>query len=108
DVLGDLPERAAVPFVATTQVVWRSTWRASRLALAALYATCEGYAALHFMRVPLFIANGSGLSLDDARFGLGGGFSHMEIPQPGCSRERYWIPGWVPPRGDVLGAPDTP
>ncbi len=108
DVLGDLPERAAVPFVATTQVVWRSTWRASRLALAALYATCEGYAALHFMRVPLFLANGSGLSLDDARFGLGGGFSHMEIPQPGCSRERYWIPGWVPPRGDVLGASDTP
>ncbi|MFY7922859.1 MAG: metal-dependent hydrolase, partial [Gemmatimonas sp.] len=42
DVLGDLPERAAAPFVATTQVVWRSTWRASRLALAALYATCEG------------------------------------------------------------------
>ena len=108
DVLGALPVRDVVPFIATPQVQWRSTWRTSRQALAALYATCEGYAALHFMRVPLFVATGSGYSLDDARFGLGGGFSHVDIPTPGCSRETYWVPGWVPPRGDLVGGTAAP
>lgn len=102
DVLSVFPERELPPFTATGAVQWRSTWSSSRASLMALNDTCEGNAALHFMRVPIFQRGRGGMVLDDARFGIGGGFSNVTIAANGCSLVRPWIPGWVPPRLDLL------
>lgn len=86
-------------------VHWEQEWVAPRSDLVELSRqNCEVAAALHFMRVPFWrvLANGN-IVLSDLRFGDGsGGFAEITTPtqRTGCVGT---IPGWRPPRSDVLG-----
>jgi inner membrane protein len=107
DVLAGLDQRSEPVFRGTAAVTWRSSWSVPLSEFEALTrARCEVDAALHFMRAPVWQRMGAGqLLLSDARFGVGGGgFSEVILPATGaCSLQDPWIPGWEPPRADVLG-----
>jgi hypothetical protein len=54
----------------------------------------------------VWVERGNGtVLLSDARYGVsGGGFAELVLapyPTP-CSLTRSWVPGWEPPRADVL------
>ena len=106
DVLAGLSGTGEPVFSATATVTWRSSWSAPISSLAALARTrCEVDAALYFMRAPVWQPVGRDqLLLSDARFGVGGGgFSEVQLPATGaCTLQEPWIPGWEPPRSDVL------
>lgn len=108
DVLAGLAGRADPLFVPTASVVWRSSWSAPLADLPTLARVrCEVHAALYFMRTPVWQrVSPAQLLLSDARFGIGGsGFSDVVVPTNGaCSFPNGWIPGWVPPRTDLLDA----
>lgn len=109
DALAQLPDVSpTVPFDTTSRAVqWRSTWASPRAELVALATDrCEFAVALRFMRTPVWqeFANGR-ILLSDARYGVGGGgFSDVLIPPypTPCSLTNRWVPGWVPPRDDLL------
>jgi len=96
------------PLTASSAMVWRQTWSASRREMVALAGTnCEFSAALRFMRVPVWQAAPNGrISVADLRYGVnGGGFAALDLaPQTArCALpEHAWVPGWEPPRQDVL------
>ena len=106
DVLTGLRAQAAPVFAASARVQWRSSWSTPVDSLVSLvHSRCEVEAALHFMRAPVWQSLGNGrLRLSDARFGVtGGGFSEIEIPTTGaCTLRDPWIPGWTPPRAELL------
>jgi inner membrane protein len=108
DVLAPLVERADPVFVSTANVSWRSSWSAPLAELPRMARErCEADAALYFMRTPVWQrVTPAQLLLSDARFGIGGsGFSDVVVPTSGdCSFSNGWIPGWVPPRADLLDA----
>jgi inner membrane protein len=106
DVLSGLRAHRAPVFLPSAKVAWRSSWSTPLPSLAALARSrCEVDAALYFMRAPVWQSLDNGrLLLSDARFGVGGGgFSEIELPPAGaCTLRAPWIPGWVPPRAELL------
>ena len=111
DPLATLPTSVpVVPFDSTSAAVqWHRSWTAPRAELVALAAErCEFAVALRFMRTPVWQEYGNGtIVLSDARYGVGeGGFSDVVIPGvPGaCPLAGRWVPGWVPPRLDIIAA----
>jgi inner membrane protein len=108
NVLAALPGVSpAVPIDSSAALRWRSTWAVPRSELVALATErCEFAAALRFMRTPVWVERGNGtVLLSDARYGVsGGGFAELVLaPYPApCSLTRSWVPGWEPPRADVL------
>ncbi|GAB1342876.1 hypothetical protein MASR1M101_20030 [Gemmatimonas sp.] len=106
DVLANFAGRTDPVFAPTASVAWRSSWSAPLADLPMLARErCEVHAALHFMRTPVWQrVSPAQLLLSDARFGIGGsGFNEVVVPtNGGCSIPNGWIPGWVPPRTDLL------
>jgi inner membrane protein len=107
-ILAALPNASpAVPLDSSRALRWRRSWAVPRSEMVALATErCEFAAALRFMRTPVWVERGNGtLLLSDARYGVsGGGFAEVMLePYPApCSLLRAWVPGWVPPRADVL------
>jgi inner membrane protein len=111
DPLATLPTSTpVVPFDSTSAAVqWQRSWTVPRAELVALAAErCEFAVALRFMRTPVWQEYGNGtIVLSDARYGVGeGGFADVVIPGvPGaCPLAGRWVPGWVPPRMDIITA----
>jgi len=109
DPLANLPTSTpVVPFDSTSAAVqWHRSWTVPRAELVALAAErCEFAVALRFMRTPVWHEYGTGtIVLSDARYGVGdGGFAEVEMPGvPGpCPLVGRWVPGWVPPRMDII------
>ena len=109
DPLANLPTSTpVVPFDSTSAAVqWLRSWTVPRAELVALAAErCEFAVALRFMRTPVWQEFGNGtLVLSDARYGVGAdGFSDVVLAgRPGpCPLVNRWVPGWVPPRLDII------
>ena len=85
-------------------IAWRQVWSAPADELRTLSEThCEVAAALEFMRAPIWEqgANG-GVRLSDVRYGSGGtSFADVEFAAT-PARCPAFVPGWIPPRQDVL------
>jgi inner membrane protein len=102
----ELPTAVPTPTHASSPTVrWGAEWSAPRAELVTLARThCEVAAALRFIRVPIWnrLPDG-GIALSDLRYGGGRGFADLELAaRPARCPTR--VPGWVPPRQDVLGA----
>jgi inner membrane protein len=85
-------------------VAWERSWHAPVAELERLSAErCDVAAALEFMRVPVWEIDPSGdVTISDFRFGFGGdGFADVALPASPVPCPR-WVPGWTPPRADVL------
>ncbi len=95
---------AIATHTSTESVHWSNEWSAPLADLTRLVATnCELAAAMEFIRVPIWstLPNGD-VEIGDARFGVGArGFASVTaLPHPAkCPR---WLPGWAPPRADLL------
>lgn len=108
-VLAPLPGAVStVPFATSSRLQWRASWTAPIDAFITLATErCEFAAALRFMRLPVWTSRRDGrLQLSDARYGVSGdGFAELVLEPSAapCSlSSRSWVPGWVPPRDDVL------
>ena len=89
----------------TTTVRWGREWSAPRAELATLARShCEVAAALRFIRVPIWsrLPDG-GVALSDLRYGGGRGFADLELAAS-PARCPTMVPGWEPPRRDLLDA----
>jgi inner membrane protein len=97
---GRAPTHASSPTVR-----WGAEWSAPRAELVMLARThCEVAAALQFIRVPIWSRLPDGrIALTDLRYGGGRGFADLELAA-NPARCPTLVPGWVPPRRDVLGA----
>jgi hypothetical protein len=99
--------RTVLPSVHTSnrRIAWGGEWRAPVQELIALASTnCEIAAALEFIRVPVWTRRADGtVELSDLRYGEGGGSfaSIISSERPSVCPEH--VPGWVPPRRDVIG-----
>jgi inner membrane protein len=101
--------RTVLPSVhaSTRSIAWGGEWRAPVQGLAALASTnCEIAAALEFIRVPVWTRLGDGtIEMSDLRFGEGGGSFASIVASERPSLCPRHVPGWVPPRRDVIGVP---
>jgi len=91
--------------VSDRHVRWEGQWSAPASELVALaHSRCEIAAALQFVRVPIWRTLPDGtLRLADLRFGEGDGFSTIDVP-PASEPCPTAVPGWRPPRRDIIGA----
>ena len=86
------------------RIAWGTSWRGSLRELTALaHDNCEAAAALRFMRMPTWhVLPGDRIRLSDARYGEGpGSFASVDIAAHPTACPRF-VPGWTPPRADVL------
>jgi hypothetical protein len=89
----------------TAQTRWGGEWSAPRAELAALAGTnCEIAAALRFIRVPAWTRRADDtIQLYDLRYAdRRGGFAEL-VTASRVDRCPGAVPGWTPPRRDVLG-----
>ena len=88
---------------ATDLVHWEREWSAPQAELVALAAgNCEVAAALRFIRVPIWRRDADGtIALSDLRY-AGAGFTDVRTPARPAECPTG-VPGWEPPRADVLG-----
>lgn len=85
-------------------IAWRQVWSAAADELRTLAEThCEVAAALEFMRAPIWEQDAGGrIRLSDLRYGSGGGsFADVEFEATPAKCPDF-VPGWIPPRQDVL------
>lgn len=103
---GGVPGNTLSTRIATSSVRWIAAWSAPLTDLNRIVQTnCEVAAAMQFIRVPVWreLQNGA-IEIGDIRFGsLTGGFSSITA-QPSPSPCPRWVPGWTPPRQDLLTA----
>jgi len=87
----------------TTEVVYRGQFSAPARELVELSRWCQARAFLRFSRVPYWTQDQEpGTILGDLRYDRTPGLDFADLrvlPEP-CPR---WVPGWVPPRQDVIG-----
>ncbi|HMC54423.1 MAG TPA: metal-dependent hydrolase [Gemmatimonadaceae bacterium] len=86
-------------------VHWGGEWSAPVAELATLAReSCPAFAALRFIRVPVWRAlDDSTVAMGDARYGGtgGGGFTRMTVSRRSTRCPRG-VPPWIPPRADIL------
>lgn len=93
--------------VATASVRWGGTWSAPLADLRRIVQqNCEVSAAMQFIRAPVWRESpGGAVEIGDIRFGsLTNGFASITTAKNpvGCPR---FVPGWIPPRHDLLSTP---
>jgi inner membrane protein len=98
------------PSPATTEIRWRSVFRAPRAELSELaLSSCVAAAFLRFSRVPYWTKAERGYVVGDLRYDRNPGLDFADIPlaPPGSSDEKCpaAVPPWTPPRLDVLDLP---
>ena len=93
----------ARPSTATIQ--WNVSWRGRLAELRDLVTTnCHAAAAMEYIRVPQWRTNADGsIELYDARYG-DRSFASVTIPSTPTPCPRF-VPGWRPPRHDLLASP---
>jgi inner membrane protein len=90
----------------TSGLQWDGAWSAPVADIASLgRASCPAFAAMRFIRAPIWrVLGDSTVLLGDARFGggSGNGFTDVRVPRnsAGCPTA---VPPWTPPRADLLG-----
>lgn len=86
---------------------WGWRWQAPVAELQALAAErCDVSAALHFIRVPIWRRSPDGaVTLFDLRYGDGDDSFTTIVSRPGVTCA-WTVPGWEPPRRDLLEAID--
>ena len=96
----------ASPRPSTRAVHWDSEWSAPIAELSMLAReSCPAFAALRFIRVPVWQSTSAGaLLLGDARYdgGTGSSFSDVRVARQSSACPRA-VPPWTPPRAELLG-----
>ena len=93
----------------TPAVQWGGEWAAPRQELEALVReSCRAFAAMRFIRVPIWRPiSDSTVLLGDVRYGGGGGgFADVRVPRNSAACPRG-VPSWTPPRADLLSLDDA-
>lgn len=88
----------------TSTIKWNGSWSRPVSELRDMVASsCEVAAAMEFIRVPVWQQRGKdSVQIGDARFGAAGsGFASVTASMQPTSCPRF-VPGWTPPRSDVL------
>jgi len=101
---GGVPGNMMSPRPATSTVHWGTMWSAPVADLARLMRdNCEVAAAMQFIRAPAWRAMPNGdVELGDIRFGnMSTGFAAFTASARPATCPR-WVPGWTPPRADLL------
>ncbi|MEO7996984.1 MAG: metal-dependent hydrolase [Gemmatimonadaceae bacterium] len=88
----------------TPAIRWSGEWHKPLADLTRLISTsCEVAAAMEFVRVPVWQEiKGDSVQIGDARFGAAGaGFASVTAALHPSQCPRF-VPGWIPPRADLL------
>ena len=88
----------------TTDIRWEGAWQRPLAEFRRIVATsCEAAAAIEFIRVPVWRETpADSVQLGDARFGsVNSGFASVTASMHPASCPRF-VPGWTPPRADLL------
>lgn len=106
---GDIDKERARPGrpADSPAIRWGWQWRAPVAELQALAAErCDVSAALRFIRVPIWRRSPTGeVTLFDLRYGDGEDSFTTIVSRPGQACD-WTVPGWEPPRQDLLGEID--